>query len=344
MHERQNNLLKVMEYGKAYAASDLMNQQVSVATSKRDVTLLLKQDYISSVGKNKGTRYFLSIKGLLNTPYDPQLYCSESIDARGGKRNYFLGLFEKLPASLLTKEEIKELNHASGIYRKKLNVSGVIAHKELERFVIELSWKSSRIEGNTYTLLDTERLLREGKEATGHTKEEAIMILNHKKAFYFIMKNLESWHKPKLRDVENLHRQLTADLNVNLGLRKGMVGVLGSSYIPLSIPSQIREEMESLLEAVEMAKDPYSKALLILIGISYIQGFEDGNKRTARLCANAILLANKCAPLSYRSVEEDLYKTSMLVFYEKQSLVPMKKIFLEQYLFSCENYLISSCL
>lgn len=343
LSQRQNLLLQSMSYEDKYALSDLMRvlpEKTSAATLRRDLTLLKGMGYLATEGQRKGTKYWLTVTGLLNTAYDPQVYCDRPIDTRGGKKDYLHHIFEDFPNDLFSKEEIKKLDQASHAYRKKLEVSDVLAHKELERFVIELSWKSSRIEGNTYTLLDTERLLKEGKEASGHPREEAVMILNHKKAFDFIMENLEDWKKPKLRDVEDVHRQLVTGLNVNYGLRKGIVGILGSSYRPLSVPSQIREEFEELLEAVNRAKDIYTKALLMLMGISYIQGFEDGNKRTARLCANAILIANNCAPLSYRSVEEDLYKRSMLVFYEKQSVVPMAKIFLEQYLFSSENYLI----
>ena len=344
LNQRQNQLLQSMSYENKYALSDLLkilSEKTSPATLRRDLTLLNKRGYLAKEGQRKGTRYRLTITGLLNTLYDPIAYYSQPIDTRGGRKDYFLSVFEKFPPHLFSEKDLKRLDQATEHYRKKRIVSEVVANKELERFVIELSWKSSRIEGNTYTLLDTERLLKEGKEAVGHTREEAVMILNHKKAFNFILENLEDWKTPKLRDVEDVHRQLVTDLNVNFGLRKGMVGILGSSYHPLSVPSQIREELEALLRAVGRAKDVYTKALMMLVGISYIQGFEDGNKRTARLCANAILIANNCAPLSYRSVEEDFYKESILVFYEKQSLVPMAKIFLEQYLFSCENYLIA---
>ncbi len=343
LNQRQNTLLQAMSYDRKYALSDLLplfKDQPSAATLRRDLSILKKNGYLATEGEKKGTRYWLTVTGLLNTVYDPKLYCDQPIDTRGGKKDYFHHIFEEFPVDLFSEEELEKLDHTTQNYREKLVVSDVLAHKELERFVIELSWKSSRIEGNTYSLWDTERLLKEGKEATGHPREEAVMILNHKKAFDFIMENLEDWKNPKLRDVEDVHRQLVADLNVNYGLRKGIVGVLGSSYHPLSVPSQIREELEELLKAVNRAKDVYSKALFLLVGISYIQGFEDGNKRTARLCTNAILVANKCAPLSYRSVEEDLYKRSMLVFYEKQSLAALAKIFLEQYQFSSENYLI----
>ena len=91
--------------------------------------------------------------------------------------------------------------------------------------------------------------------------------------------------------------------------------------------------------AIAKMKNPYAKAFLALLGISYIQPFEDGNKRTARLCANAILTAHNCAPLSYRSVDAIGYKECTLVFYEKNSIIPMRDIFIKQYLFACEQYL-----
>ncbi|MBI5469927.1 Fic family protein [Candidatus Kaiserbacteria bacterium] len=214
--------------------------------------------------------------------------------------------------------------------------------KEQERFVIELSWKSSRIEGNTYTLLDTERLIREGVEAPGHTKDEAKMIINHKKAFQYILSTKGSRTFLDRHFVEDIHRILVEEMGISHGFRKGVVGVTGSSYRPLDVPAQLEEETDALCQAAAKTKDPYSQALLMLVGISYIQPFEDGNKRTARLIANAILVGNDLAPLSYRSVDETLYRESMLTFYEQLSIVPIKKIFSDQYLFACEQYLKSA--
>ncbi|MDB5274953.1 MAG: Fic family protein, partial [Chitinophagaceae bacterium] len=213
--------------------------------------------------------------------------------------------------------------------------------KELERFVIEFSWKSSKIEGNTYTLLDTERLIRDGVEAAGHTEDEATMILNHKKAFQYILSTKGARDFTDKRFIEDVHSVLIEGLGVSRGFRKASVGITGSSYRPLDIPAQLEEATEDLCNAVRALSDPYSQALLMLVGISYIQPFEDGNKRTARLIANAMLIANEKAPLSYRNVDETLYRESMLTFYEQLSIVPMKRIFADQYLFSSEQYLQS---
>jgi Fic family protein len=221
------------------------------------------------------------------------------------------------------------------------DTSDAISRKELERFVIELSWKSSKIEGNTYSLLDTERLIKDSIEAEGHPKEEAIMILNHKSAFDYILSAIDNYKITKLNAIIEIHQLLTKNLGIDSGIRNKMVGITGSKYKPLEFATQIRVATENLLYTINKLKDPYSKALLTLVGIAYIQPFEDGNKRTSRLSANAVLLANNCAPLSYRSIDEISYKESMLVFYEKNSISAMKEIFIEQYNFACENYLIA---
>ncbi len=166
------------------------------------------------------------------------------------------------------------------------------------------------------------------------------MILNHKDGFLFIRENENEFKNLTIKNLEKLHTILIKGLNVNKGLRKGLVGITGSKYRPLDNVHQIREAVEVLGETVSRAKTPFDKALIALVGISYIQPFEDGNKRTGRLMANAILLSHKCAPLSYRSIDEGEYREAMLVFYEINSIIPFKKIFQEQYLFAAKNYAI----
>lgn len=178
-------------------------------------------------------------------------------------------------------------------------------------------------------LLDTEKLILEAKEASGHDKSEARMILNHKDMFNFIRKNEDHYRQLTITNLEKLHSILTNDLNVGSGLRRMLIGITGSKYKPLDNFHLIREAVQGLSSAISSAEDPYTKALLALVEISYIQLFVDGNKRTGRLMANAILLAHKCAPLSYRSVEEEDYRKAILVFYEINSVVPFKKILID---------------
>ena len=180
-------------------------------------------------------------------------------------------------------------------------------------------------------------LRRQGTE--GHKKEEAIMILNHKRAFEFAYKNREEFvGQPSRAAIEELHRLLVDGLNVNFGFRRQAVGIVGTRYRPLDNQFQIGEAMDTLRNIIGVAADPYTAALLAIVGISYIQPFEDGNKRTARLLANAILFARERAPLSYRSVDEAAYREATLVFYETHSLVPFRNIFTAQYFFAAEQY------
>jgi len=212
--------------------------------------------------------------------------------------------------------------------------------KELERFVIELSWKSSKIEGNTYSLLDTENLLKNNVEAPNHTKDEKNMILNHKYAFDYILNNLSGFKEFSVKETILLHDILTKNLNVSTGLREMGVGIAGTKYKPIGNKYQIEDAMRALDEKLSTVKSPVLKSFATLVFISYIQPFADGNKRTARLMSNGILLANKYYPLSYRNVDEVEYKKSLIIFYEQQTIYYFKKIFKEQYEFSMNNYFL----
>lgn len=231
------------------------------------------------------------------------------------------------------------LKEATQDYKnRKEGLSDTMRRKELERLIIELSWKSSRIEGNTYTLLDTERLIRENIAAPNKSKDETRMILNHKDAFEFVRQNRTHFMKLNRARIEELHKILVKNLGVGFNLRKKPVGVTGSIYRPLDNEYQIAEALDSLTEMTNGLASPYAQSLLAIIGISYIQPFEDGNKRTGRILANAILMAHGLAPLSYRSVEGKEYREAALVFYELNSIIPFKNIFIAQYDFAARNY------
>lgn len=345
LNKRQEIILAKIELNKTYAIGDLLllfsaKEIPSLATLRRDLKELSISGFLKQIGKLKNTRYELTVLGVIYNPIDAHNYCAIDLDKRNGNIQYNFSLFEKLPQNIFLKDEIIKFTEATKLFKdKSQNASKIIQQKELERFVIELSWKSSKIEGNTYSLLDTELLLKEGIKAPGHTESEVTMILNHKKAFQYILSSKEKYTRPNIRLIEDVHKLLTEGPGVSFGLRSKPVGVIGSVYVPLSIPTQINEALRDLCKAIEKLETPYEKALLALLGISYIQPFEDGNKRTARLFANAILLAYDSAPLSYRNVDEINFKESTLVFYEKNSIIPMQKIFTDQYLFACKNYL-----
>jgi Fic family protein len=346
LNKRQVDILEKFPKEGSVSSSDIfkiLGQKVSLVTIKRDLDNLVLLKYLERKGKGRSTIYEKTVLGVLLSPVDASKYNEVDPDIRNGSNTFNFSLFDKFPDDIFLNKEKELLDKATKKYQKNIiGITPTVQSKELERFIIELSWKSSKIEGNTYTLLDTERLIREGIPAEGNTKNETTMILNHKKAFSFIMDNLSSLRNNgvNLNFVEKVHELLTLDLDVSRGVRNGLVGIIGTKYKPLDNKYQINEALESLYKAVNRMENTYSKALTLLVGISYIQPFEDGNKRTARLLCNAILLTLNYAPLSYRSVDENNYRESILVFYEKNSLEPMKKIFIEQYIFSTENYLI----
>lgn len=315
-------------------------EKVSLITVKRALSSLSLEGILKITGAGPATVYSLSDFGKLTADIDPGEYCDQEPDKRYGERRYNFNLFSSLTFDPFSKSEKTVMELATDFYNHRMSgISDVIHKKETERFVIELSWKSSKIEGNTYTLLDTEKLILEGIQAPGHTKDEAVMILNHKEAFSYIHENKEKFKVLTRSNIEDIHKILVNDLNVTNNIRSKAVGIIGSIYRPLDNEQQIKEALEDLLEVVSKMPHGYAKALVALIGINYIQLFEDGNKRTARLIANAILLAYGLAPLSYRSVDEKHYREAILVFYELNSFIPFKKIFIEQYDFAARNYL-----
>ena len=208
----------------------------------------------------------------------------------------------------------------------------------MERLGIDLSWKSSQIEGNTYSLLETERLLRESKTADGKTKEEAVMLLNHKDALRFILDNPNYLERLSINHIEDIHTLLTKELSVDKGIRHRRVGITGTNYHPLDNEFQIREAMNDTCELINGKSDVFEKALLALVLLSYIQAFSDGNKRTARITSNAILIANGYCPLSFRTVDSVDYKMAMLIFYEQNNIYAFKQIFMQQFEFAVSEY------
>lgn len=208
----------------------------------------------------------------------------------------------------------------------------------MERLGIDLSWKSSQIEGNTYSLLETERLLREKETASGKTKDEAIMLLNHKDALDFILDVPDYLQPLKVNRIEDIHSILTKELGVERNIRHRRVGITGTNYRPLDNEFQIREALEDSVRLINSKSVVFDKALLALVLLNYIQAFTDGNKRTARIVSNGILIANGYCPISFRTVDSIDYKKAMLMFFEQNNIAAFKRIFIDQFLFAVKTY------
>lgn len=343
-----NNKNGIIDYflknstGKSSEVHAFLTQQginTSLVTIKRSLSALGKQSLLKVLGTGPATSYEITNKGRLLADINPKLYCKAEPDKRYGSDKFNFDLIKDFSFNPFEENEIQKLESATAIYKEKINgLSNTLHEKELERFVIELSWKSSKIEGNTYTLLDTEKLILQGIEAPNHTKNEAVMILNHKNAFSYIYDHRDSFKNFSKKDLEEVHSLLIKDLDIPRNIREKQVGITGSKYLPLDNKHQISEAIDELIKSIKNIDNNYAKALITLLGLSYIQPFEDGNKRTARLMTNAVLLAYGLSPLSYRNVDEEEYREALLLFYEINSLIPFKKIFIEQYEFATKNY------
>lgn len=313
----------------------------SDSTMKRLLSAAVKEGNIETAGRGPATKYKLTPQAYVTMPLDLATYFDKDIDEREVQESFNFDLIrDVLPkVEIFTKEELEVLNAAQMEFEK--NTEGMTEleyRKEMERLGVDLSWKSSQIEGNTYSLLETERLLKDKQTASGKTKEEAIMLLNHKDALDFVLDVPDYLKELSVHRIEDIHSILTKELEVDRNIRHRRVGITGTNYRPLDNEFQIREALEDTCTLVNGKDNVFEKALLTLVLLSYIQAFVDGNKRTARITSNAVLIANGYCPISFRTVDSIDYKKAMLMFYEQNNIAAFKKIFIEQFLFAVKTY------
>lgn len=313
----------------------------SGSTVKRLLSAAIKEGNIETVGRGPSTKYRLTPQAHVTMPLDLATYFDKDIDERVVQESFNFDLIrEVLPnVEIFTKEDLSVLFAAQNEFEKNTEgMTDLEYHKEMERLGVDLSWKSSQIEGNTYSLLETERLLRDKQTTSGKTKEEAIMLLNHKDALDFVLDVPDYLKELSVHRIEDIHSILTKELGVDRNIRHRRVGITGTNYRPLDNEFQIREALEDTCTLVNGKDNVFEKALLTLVLLSYIQAFVDGNKRTARITSNAILIANGYCPISFRTVDSIDYKKAMLMFYEQNNIAAFKKIFIEQFLFAVKTY------
>jgi Fic family protein len=318
-----------------------IEEKKSIATIKRILSKLISEKLISTTGKGKSTRYQLSPFYKLFENIEIDQYYKNDIDERTIVESFnFSLLTEILPnVNLFTESELKKLSNLQNEFTQNISeLSEFQYKKELERLAIDLSWKSSQIEGNTYSLLETEKLLKEKETASGKTKEEAVMLLNHKEAIDFIVDNPDYLYPLTVSKIEDIHSILTKELAVDRNIRKRRIGISGTNYRPIDNEFQIKEALSKMCDLINEKVNVFEQALLALILISYIQPFVDGNKRTARIVSNAILINHKYCPISFRTVDSIDYKKAMLLFYEQNNITAFKKIFIEQFEFAVKTY------
>jgi hypothetical protein len=256
-------------------------------------------------------------------------YQRESLD------DYTPGVTQYLMESL--RRHLRELGRTPDDQRP----AGTYARDILNRLLIDLSWSSSRLEGNTYSLLDTKELIEHGNAAPGKDAKETQMILNHKAAIELLIDSAEEIGVNRYT-ITNLHALLADNLLDQPAyagrLRETPIGISASSYIPTAIPQLISEMFELLLTKAAAIRDPFEQSLFLMVQLPYLQPFVDANKRTSRLAANISLIKGNLVPLSFIDVPESVYIDGLIGVYEHTRVELLRDLFVWAYERSCRRY------
>lgn len=340
----KNNIIKFVNENSSCSSKDIyegIDTELSYATVKRILSKLISENILETKGQGKGRKYLLSPALEILHHINVDEYFEKEIDERVIKNSFNFSLIPNIlgKVSLFTRDEIQQLNKLQEKFKENISLLSKSEYsKELERLAIDLSWKSSQIEGNTYSLLETERLLKEKETAEGKSQGDATMLLNHKEALDFILENPDYISPLTISTIEDIHSILIKDLAVDRNIRKRGVGISGTNYKPLDNEYQIKEALDDMCVLINNTEDVFEKALLALVLLSYIQAFGDGNKRTARIISNAILISYNYCPISFRTVDSVEFKKTILIFYEQNNIFAFKQIFIDQFKFAVETY------
>ena len=330
---------------------------------QRRLALLVEQKRLVAEGRGKGRRYRLPVisgeahlvsgGAKLEAPGEVYVQVSpegeaikqavrESIQNRSpvGYNRTFLDGYrpnETFYLPLETRQRLLDMGRSPDGQRP----AGTYARKIYSRLLIDLSWNSSRLEGNTYSLLETERLLQLGEAAEGKDALEAQMILNHKSAIELLVEQAEEVGFNRYT-ILNLHALLSDNLLTDPQacgrLRTIAVGIGGTVYHPLEVPQLINECFQEVLETAAAISDPFEQAFFAMVHLAYLQPFEDVNKRVSRLASNIPLIRENLCPLSFVDVPERAYIDGVLGVYELNRIELLRDVFVWAYQRSCARY------
>lgn len=330
----------------------------SYATIGRLLLKLVQQNAITRVGKARATRYSLTESTFFaSEPPARGEYAAPSISpvwtararARLHQLNRPLGAREPVTyqrrfvddyvpnQSFLLPRSLTEMLMKEGRMPGQYP-AGAYARKVLEQLLIDLSWSSSRLEGNTYSLLATAELFKSGAPPSD---VDGVMLLNHKRAIEFLVDSVPTYGLTD-RVVRNLHALLMQDLLIDptgLGaIRAKVVNIAGSSYVPTQVPQLLEEMLSLVIGKAQLIKNPVEAAFFLWVNLAYLQPFEDGNKRTSRLAANIPLMLYNCAPLAFLDVDSRDYAKATFGTYELLDLTIAVELFTWTYRRSIRKY------
>jgi len=310
--------------------------EASETTVWRALKRLVDEAKLEVSGKGRATGYTLAgpavVRAHLQTPYNrrkPVSYNREFLDRYVPGKTFYLAAPDR------------QRLHEAGTPTGAPLPAGTYARRILERLLVDLSWASSRMEGNTYNLLETERLIRFGQEASGKDRKEAVMILNHKEAIQYVVDNLEqiTISRPDLCNIHALLADgLLADPAMAGRLRRMPVGITHSRYRPLEDQFAIEEEFDILIAKAVTITDPFEQSFFLLVHIPHLQGFDDINKRTSRVSSNIPLLKADLAPMSFLTMDDGAYIDGLIGVYELNNVALLREAYIDAYLASAENY------
>ena len=327
-------------------------------TLQRRLALLVEQKRLISEGRAKGRRYRVPVTGK-GSPVEGrgaigeargEVYVPLSPEAEAVKRAVRAPIQKRQPVgyqrAFLDGYRPNVTCYLPAQTRQRLlgigrppdgeRPAGTYARTIYSRLLIDLSWNSSRLEGNTYSLLETERLLELGEAAEGKNALEAQMILNHKAAIELLVDQAGEIGFNRY-SILNLHAlladNLLADPQACGRLRRIPVGIDGTVYHPLEVPQLIEECFDKILDTAAAITDPFEQAFFALAHLAYLQGFEDVNKRVSRLAANIPLIRGNLCPLSFVDVPERAYIDGVLAIYELNRVELLRDVFV----WACER-------
>jgi Fic family protein len=337
---------------------EILKNEFSERTLRRRLHTLQEQGTIQVTGQTRAALYHV-ITREVQTPVDATMgqggkiaLSQEGESVRNnivrplgnrtpvGYDQEFLRSYQPNKTFYLSAEHRKML-HELGRTAQLTEPAGTYARQVLERLLIDLSYNSSRLEGNNYSLLDTKLLISQGKTADSRTAEESQMILNHKAAIEFIVESAAEINFNRFT-IMNLHGMLSDNLLGNPAasgrLRSMAVDIGHSVYVPLAIPQLISELFDVLLEKASEIEDPFEQSFFVMVQLSYLQPFDDVNKRVSRLAANIPLVKHNLAPLSFIDVPKELYAQGLMGVYELKKIELFRDVFLWAYDRSAQRY------
>ena len=337
------------------ALADLLARHPGVArrTAQRWLARLLREGRVTAVGRGRARRYLLAAQSpesehsaipLATAGREILAYVEQPIAAREpvGYQEEFLLDYQPnetayLPAPL--RERLWRMGRLAPA--RKGVVAGTYDRDLVARLLIDLSWASSALEGNTYSRLDTQRLLEESRTATGKTALETQMILNHKAAIELLVDNADAAGFNRFTML-NLHSLLSENLLPNPNdegrLREHAVDIGASVYRPLAVPARIEHLFDVLLRKAANIADPFEQSFFALAQLPYLQPFADVNKRTSRLAANMPLIRARLCPLTFLGVPRELYAPAVLGVYESTRIELLRDLFVWAYERSTREY------